>query len=76
MTLDPELTDSNGIPAPKVTYTLSENSRKMLDHGLEKGTEVMKAAGAWDIQTHAPIRMRAGICSVPLEWAKTLRVLW
>jgi choline dehydrogenase-like flavoprotein len=57
VTLDPELTDSDGIPAPKVTYTLSENSRKMLDHGLEKGTEVMKAAGAWDIQTHAPIRM-------------------
>tara|TARA_B100001013_G_scaffold192464_1_gene116265 strand:- start:2624 stop:3316 length:693 start_codon:yes stop_codon:yes gene_type:complete len=57
VTLDPELKDSNGIPAPKVTYTLSDNSRKMLDHGLEKGTEVMQAAGAWDIQTHAPMRM-------------------
>ena len=57
VTLDPVLKDSNGIPAPKVTYTLSDNSRKMLDHGLEKGTEVMQAAGAWDIQTHAPMRM-------------------
>ena len=57
VTLDPKLTDSHGIPAPKVTYTLSENSRKMLDHGLEKGAEVMQAAGAWEIQSHGPIRM-------------------
>ena len=29
----------------------------MLEHGLEKGAEVMQAAGAWEIQSHGPIRM-------------------
>ena len=58
VTLDPELTDSNGIPAPKISYTLSENSRRMLDHGLDRGTEAMQAAGAWHVQRpRAPIRM-------------------
>jgi len=28
--LDPELKDPDGIPAPKIEYTLSDNSRKML----------------------------------------------
>ena len=46
MTLDDELTDSSGIPAPKVSYTLSENSRRMLDHAVARGTEVLEAAGA------------------------------
>jgi len=49
VTLDPELTDSSGIPAPKVTYRLSENSKTMLAHGLERGKEVMRAAGAVEI---------------------------
>ena len=46
VTLDPELTDSDGIPAPKIHYTVSENSRRMLDHSVARGTEVLEAAGA------------------------------
>src|SRR3546814_4948892 len=46
VTLDPALTDSDGIPAPKLTYRLSENSRRMLAHGLERGREPRRAAGA------------------------------
>jgi choline dehydrogenase-like flavoprotein len=57
VTLDPSLTDSNGIPAPKITYRVSENSRRMLQHGLERGTEVMKAAGAWQVRTVPLVRM-------------------
>ena len=37
VTLDPVLKDSNGIPAPKIDYTLSENSRRMLDHAVARG---------------------------------------
>ena len=37
VTLDPELVDAHGIPAPKITYRLSENSERMLAHGLAKG---------------------------------------
>ena len=31
VTLDPDLVDSDGIPAPKVSYRLSENSKRMLE---------------------------------------------
>lgn len=51
VTLDPELTDSNGIPAAKIDYTLSENSRKMLSFAVERGEEAMRAAGAIDVIT-------------------------
>jgi len=46
VTLDPELTDSQGIPAPKIQYTLSDNTHRMLDHGIERAREVLEAAGA------------------------------
>jgi choline dehydrogenase-like flavoprotein len=56
VTLDPELTDTNGIPAPKVNYTLSDNSKKMLAHGLSKGVEVMEAAGAKKTLKFGPVK--------------------
>ena len=46
VTLDPVLTDSHGIPAPKIQYALSENTRRMLDHGVQRAKEVFEAAGA------------------------------
>jgi choline dehydrogenase-like flavoprotein len=57
VTLDASLTDGHGIPAPKIDYTLSDNSRRMLDHALARGSEVLRAAGATDIITTAPIQM-------------------
>ena len=56
VTLDPELTDSHGIPAPKITYRLSENSRNMLAHAVERAKEVLTAAGA--VETFAEPWMR------------------
>ena len=47
VTLDPDLTDANGIPAPKIDYRLSENSSKMLEHSRRpRGRRCWKAAGA------------------------------
>jgi choline dehydrogenase-like flavoprotein len=46
VTLDPDLADGNGIPAPKIHYRLSENSEKMLAHGVARATEALEAAGA------------------------------
>ena len=57
VTLDPDLVDSDGIPAPKVTYTLSDNSRRMLDHGLARAREVMEAASAVEIDGTGPVRV-------------------
>ncbi len=55
VTLDPDLKDGDGIPAPRISYTLSENSRRMMDHAVAKASEVLRAAGAIDIMTQAPI---------------------
>jgi choline dehydrogenase-like flavoprotein len=54
--LDPELRDGHGIPAPKIEYTLSENSRRMLAHGVARGAEVLRAAGARETFADAPLR--------------------
>ncbi len=50
VTLDPVLKDSHGIPAPKVDYTLSDNTRAMMEHGIARATEILEAAGARDIR--------------------------
>ncbi len=55
VTLDPILKDADGIPAPKINYTLSENSRKMLSHAVSRATELLITAGARDVMTEAPI---------------------
>lgn len=46
VTLDSEMTDSDGVPAPKVAYELGDNTRAMLSHGTERATELLYAAGA------------------------------
>ena len=55
VTIDPLLKDSDGIPAPKISYTLSENSKKMLQHGVDRATEILKAGGATDVYSEWPI---------------------
>jgi len=55
VTLDPTLTDSNGIPAPHIAYTLSDNSRRMIDFAIARGTEVLKAAGAYAVESEGPL---------------------
>ena len=56
MTLDPELTDTHGIPAPKITYRLSENSERMLAHALQRTSDVLEAAGAVQINPYGQVR--------------------
>ena len=46
VTLDSDLTDSDGIPAPKLDYTVSENSSNMLKFHVERLLEASLAAGA------------------------------
>ena len=56
VTLDPSLADSGGIPAPKVSYRLSENSLKMMDHGCARATEVLEVAGAKEVLVNPLLR--------------------
>jgi len=44
--LDPEYTDTDGIPAAKLLYTNSENTEKLIDFHLARAKEAMEAAGA------------------------------
>jgi choline dehydrogenase-like flavoprotein len=57
VTLDPERVDGHGIPAPKIEYRLSENSRRMLEHGVARAKEVLEAAGAKLVLSEAPMRV-------------------
>ncbi len=44
--IDPDLVDSDGIPAPKVIYKTSENSTRMLEFHSARAAESLDAAGA------------------------------
>jgi choline dehydrogenase-like flavoprotein len=54
--LDPVLRDSSGVPAPKVTYTLRHNTKRMMSHALNSGRVLMKAAGAVKTYAFGPVR--------------------
>jgi choline dehydrogenase-like flavoprotein len=54
--LDPELHDSFGIPIPRINYTLSENSKKMLAHAMRMGKLLMRTAGATKVLAFAPVK--------------------
>ena len=54
--LDPKLKDLNGIPAPKIFYKLSQNSRKQLDHGIRNAERVLRAAGAHKVASTPLLR--------------------
>jgi choline dehydrogenase-like flavoprotein len=46
VSLDPVLKDSDGLPAPKLHYRTSENTRRNLDFNLDRSVESFYAAGA------------------------------
>jgi choline dehydrogenase-like flavoprotein len=46
--LDPALTDSAGIPAPRVVYRIDEDARRNLAWQIERAREAHEAAGAVD----------------------------
>jgi choline dehydrogenase-like flavoprotein len=54
--LDHKNKDTGGMPGVKINYKLSENSKKMLAHGISKAKEVMKVVGAKSIKAFGPVR--------------------
>ncbi len=44
--LDPSLTDSDGLAAPKIVYRNTENTHRMIEFHLARAKEAMAAAGA------------------------------
>jgi len=47
--LDPVLTDSDGVPAPKIIYNYAENTKRLAAFHLKRATEAMYASGAVDV---------------------------
>ncbi len=57
--LSERLVDADGLPAPRMVYRVSENSRRALDFGLDRAADVLTAAGARDT-FRTPLRDQAG----------------
>ena len=49
VSLSDHLTDSDDIPAPKITYSLDDNTKRMIAHGIDSATHAFTEAGAADI---------------------------
>lgn len=49
VTLSDTLKDRWGVPAPKMTYTLDDNTRRMIEHGIASATTAFSEAGAVEI---------------------------
>ena len=47
--IDNKITDKFGIPSVKVNYRLSQNSKKLLAHGVKSAKKLLKSAGATEI---------------------------
>ncbi len=54
--LDDTLTDSDGVPAPKIEYRVGENSTRMMEFHLERAAESLTAAGAYQTVVAPQIR--------------------
>ena len=48
VTLDDDLVDSSGLPAPRLRYRIDDNARRILAHGIDRSRDVLAAAGAGD----------------------------
>ncbi|MEM9249896.1 MAG: GMC family oxidoreductase [Pseudomonadota bacterium] len=57
--LSDRLCDRDGLPAARMVYRVSENSRALLDHGLDRAAEVLTEAGAVHLH-RTPLRDQAG----------------
>lgn len=49
VTLHSSLKDGDGMPAPKVEYRNSENTLKLMQFNVERATEALKEAGAYQV---------------------------
>ncbi len=54
--LDFERVDSSGMPGVKIHYTLGENTKNMLKHGIDMSKKVLEASGAKVISAFAPVK--------------------
>ncbi|HEY8869437.1 MAG TPA: GMC family oxidoreductase [Candidatus Limnocylindrales bacterium] len=56
VTLSAATTDSSGIPAPKLHYRVSDNSRRLLDFHIARASESLLEAGAHTVEVDRLMR--------------------
>jgi choline dehydrogenase-like flavoprotein len=56
VTLASDMTDSDGIPSPKIIYRNSDNTRMLLDFHVARAREAMQASGAIEISSTSLMR--------------------
>lgn len=61
VTLDPEVKDSSGLPAPHVKYELGPNDLRLTNYGLDRAEEFADALGARE-------KLRVGVATIPPAW--------
>jgi choline dehydrogenase-like flavoprotein len=61
VTLDPDVKDSNGLPAAHIEFNVSENDRRLCDFGVQRITDVANALGASETS-------HTGVLSPPPGW--------
>ncbi len=49
--LDPNLKDSDGIPAPRIKYRNSENTKKLISFHVARAKEALQASGAYELSS-------------------------
>lgn len=59
ITLSDRLTDRDGLPAARWHYTVGKNSRRILDFGIARASELLTEAGATALHV-TPLRTQAG----------------
>ena len=59
VTLDAQRTDTTGMPLARLAYRVGENSRRLLNFGIERAGDALRAAGALDIIVN-PLSRAAG----------------
>ena len=52
VTLSTTEVDSDGLPAPRITYKLDPNDRRQIDFGIDRARDLARAIGATDIRVN------------------------
>ena len=78
--LSADIVDSDGIPAPRIAYTVSENSRRMLQFNIDRCVEAVQAAGAIEHLLSYPVRESGwhllGTCVMGTDPARSVVDPW
>ncbi|MCL8000241.1 GMC family oxidoreductase [Brucella sp. 21LCYQ03] len=54
--LDPDVTDAQGMPAVKVKYKSSQNTKDLLSFNMERASHSMREAGAYEVTATSVMR--------------------